>query len=87
MKLSFSGIKIKEQSSRWASCSNIGNLNYNWKIIMAPVPVIDYIIVHELSHLVEMNHSSRFWDIVSSVLPDYKERKNWLNKFGKVLEI
>ncbi|HNV04905.1 MAG: hypothetical protein BWX56_01340 [Euryarchaeota archaeon ADurb.Bin023] len=87
MKLSFSSIRIKEQNSRWASCSNIGNLNYNWKIIMAPVPVIDYIIVHELSHLVEMNHSSNFWNIVSSVLPDYKERKDWLKTFGPVLEI
>ena len=54
---------------------------------MAPVPVIDYIIVHELSHLVEMNHSSNFWNIVSSVLPDYKERKDWLKTFGPVLEI
>jgi len=80
-------IKIKEQKKRWGSCSPKGNINFNWRTIMAPSNVIDYIIVHELSHLIYQNHSKKFWDKVESILPDYKERKKWLKKYGIKMEL
>jgi predicted metal-dependent hydrolase len=80
-------ITIKEQKSVWGSCSSKGNINYNWKIIMAPIAVVDYIVVHELCHLRQPNHSQDFWKLVESVLPDYKIRKNWLKDNGITLDI
>lgn len=67
-------ISIKDLRSRWGSCSSQGNLNFHFKIIFLPEELVDYIIVHELSHLVEMNHSHRFWSLVGTVLPDYRKR-------------
>lgn len=75
-------IKIKEQKKRWGSCSSGGSIYFNWRIIMAPPLVIDYIIVHEMSHLIHRDHSSKFWKHVESVLPDYKVRKKWLRNYG-----
>jgi len=75
-------IVVKEQKSRWGSCSSKGNLNFNWKIIMAPIDVLDYIVVHELCHLVFLNHSKEFWNMVAAILPDYKLRKEWLKRNG-----
>jgi len=80
-------IRIKEQKKRWGSCSSIGNLNFNWKAVMAPAPVLDYIIVHELCHLVHLNHSREFWNLVASILPDYKERQQWLKENGAGLSL
>jgi Predicted metal-dependent hydrolase len=74
----FSDYKIKDQKSRWGSCSTKGNLNFNFRLSMAPAFVFDYIIVHELCHLLEMNHSQRFWELVKKYYPDYKEAKKWL---------
>lgn len=71
-------IYIKDQKRRWGSCSSKGNLNFNWRLIMAPPRVMDYIIVHEICHMVHLNHSREFWDLVSSIMPDYKEQKEWL---------
>lgn len=71
---------IKAQRSRWGSCSSQGNLNFNWKIILLPPSVFDYIIVHEMCHLVHLNHSREFWNLVASVLPNYKESYQWLRK-------
>lgn len=73
-----SDIKIKEQKKRWASCTSQGRLLFNWRCSMASVKAIDYIIVHEMCHLYHMNHSKSFWNKVSSVLPDYKKRSEWL---------
>ncbi|QGU00309.1 hypothetical protein SYNTR_1715 [Candidatus Syntrophocurvum alkaliphilum] len=73
-------VTVKEQKKRWGSCSSKGNVNFNWKLIMAPSPVIDYIVVHELAHLVQLNHSKEFWNLVESILPDYKERRKWLRE-------
>jgi predicted metal-dependent hydrolase len=73
-------IVIKSQKRRWGSCSTRGNLNFNWRIVMAPERVLDYVVVHELCHLCEMNHSPRFWHLVAQVIPDYKENKEWLQK-------
>jgi predicted metal-dependent hydrolase len=82
MKVHYKNITVKEQKTRWGSCSSIGNLNFNWKLIMMPEAIIDYVVVHELSHLLFMNHSKEFWKEVEIVLPDYKSRKNWLTKNG-----
>lgn len=80
-------ITIKEQQTRWGSCSSKGNLNFNWKTIMAPSPVLDYIVVHELCHLVHLNHSKDFWNLIASILPDYRERREWLKKNGFRLDL
>ena len=71
-------ITIKTQKNRWGSCSSRRNLNFNWKLIMLPREEIDYVIVHELCHLREMNHSAAFWKEVEHVMPDYKIRRKWL---------
>lgn len=71
-------IIIKEQQRRWGSCSNSGILRFNWRAIIAPISIIDYIIVHELCHLKVKNHSADFWRMVSLVIPDYKKRREWL---------
>ena len=80
-------VKAKEQKRRWGSCTAKGNLYFNWRCIMAPPPVIDYIIVHEMSHLVHPNHSKRFWQKVESILPDYKKRRKWLRDNGLRLDL
>lgn len=75
---SFNRICIKNHKSRWGSCSKKGNLNFNYKIIHLPVELAEYIVVHELCHLKELNHSSRFWALVARAVPDYKERRKKL---------
>lgn len=83
--VSFAEIHIKDQKSRWGSCSGKKNLNFNWRLIMAPEPVCDYVIIHELCHLVHMNHSADFWNLVESICPDYRQYKKWLREKGKLL--
>lgn len=78
-------ISIREQKTRWGSCSSKGNLNFNWRLILAPEEVLDYVVVHELAHRREMNHSKAFYAIVESVLPDYKQPKKWLRDKGQTL--
>lgn len=80
-------ITVKEQKKRWGSCSSKGNLNFNWKAIMAPSSVLDYIIVHELCHLIHLNHSRDFWNLVAAILPDYQNRREWLKKNGVTLSL
>jgi predicted metal-dependent hydrolase len=80
-----SGIVIKKQLKRWGSCTKEGIVNFNWKIIMAPMSVVDYVVVHELCHLRNPSHSSAFWILLRSVLPDYEERRNWLRINGRRL--
>jgi len=82
---SYGNITIKNQKKRWGSCSSARNLNFNWRLIMMPEEVIDYVVVHELCHLRQMNHSKEFWREVEKVLPDYKTRKKWLENNGKKL--
>lgn len=71
-------ISIKEQKTRWGSCSSKGNLNYNWRILMAPLEVIDYLVIHELCHLRIPNHSAMFWQEVSKFSPNFKIHRTWL---------
>jgi hypothetical protein len=87
MGVCYNKITVKEQKKRWGSCSSKGNLNFNWRLIMAPVSVIDYIVVHELAHLVHPNHSTDFWELVKAIIPDYKERQEWLKVNGNCLSI
>jgi predicted metal-dependent hydrolase len=75
-------IEVKNQERRWGSCSRIGVIRLNWKIIMAPISVIDYVIVHELCHLIYPHHSTQFWQKVQSIIPDYKRRREWLKRFS-----
>jgi len=78
-------VRINNAKARWGSCSANRNINFSWRLIMADAEVIDYVIVHELAHLKEMNHSSRFWSIVEDLLPDYRKRKARLRELQKRL--
>ena len=78
-------VTIRNQRSRWGSCSAKGNLNFNCLLMLAPEYVRDYVVVHELCHRLEMNHSDRFWAEVARVMPDYREAKDWLKKNGTAL--
>lgn len=80
-------IKVKEMGYRWASCGAKGTLNFHWKCMMAPPRIIDYIVVHELCHLHQRDHSDAFWNEVDKILPDYRERKEWLRKHGASLDV
>ena len=80
-------VKINGAKTRWGSCSSRKNINFSWRLIMADSPVVDYVVVHELAHLTEMNHSRKFWAIVESVLPDYVERKMQLSNLQKRLSL
>jgi predicted metal-dependent hydrolase len=71
-------ITIRGQKSRWGSCSRNGNLSYNWKLVMAPETVIDYVVIHELAHLKQMNHSKKFWQLVAAYCPEWRDCKKWL---------
>ena len=80
-------IKIMDLKHRWASCTASGNLNFHWKCMMAPLTVIDYIVVHELAHLIHSNHSAAFWNEVDKVIPDFQERKCWLRDNGAGMDL
>jgi hypothetical protein len=74
---------IKNQRQRWGSCSaRTGSLNINWRLVMAPPEVLDYVVVHELSHIKHPNHSRSFWSLVAQFIPDYKTRRKWLREHG-----
>lgn len=85
LNVTYGRITIREQKTRWGSCSSEGNLNFNWRLIFAPEEVLDYIVVHELAHRREMNHSQAFYAIVKSILPDYKKSQKWLRDNGRSL--
>jgi hypothetical protein len=78
--LKYNRVSIKNQKTRWGSCSRKGNLNFNYKIALLPPKMADYIIVHELCHLAEFNHSQNFWNLVAKQITDYKEIRNSLRK-------
>lgn len=80
MHVTYNNVRIKDVTSHWGSCSSKKNLNFNYRIAMLPMAGIDYIIIHELSHLTEMNHSPRFWKIVEKYMPDYKKIRAELKK-------
>ncbi|MGB8648873.1 MAG: SprT family zinc-dependent metalloprotease [Anaerolineae bacterium] len=84
--VTFNRILISNLKVRWGSCTPKSNLNFNWRIMKAPIFVIDYLIVHELAHLLESNHTPRFWNIVSVQAPRYEAAREWLKENGNVLE-
>lgn len=79
-------VNLKYNTSNWGSCSSINNINLSTRLLFAPKDVIDYVIIHELAHLYEMNHSKKFWNIVSQVMPNYKEKEKWLNENGRLCD-
>lgn len=80
--VSFGAVRVKGQRTLWGSCSRQGNLNFNWRLTLAPAEVLDYVVVHELAHRLEMNHSPRFWEIVARHCPEHKTHRLWLRKNG-----
>jgi len=80
-------VSIRSYKSRWGSCSAKGDMSYNWRIILAPHRIVDYVIVHELCHLKEHNHSSRYWKHVGRYIPDWKDCRDWLKEEGITLSV
>jgi len=83
----YSRINITNAQRRWGSCSSKGNLNFSWRLIMAPLSVIDYVVVHELVHLEEKNHGKAFWTKVRILMPDYQKHESWLKNNGHMLKL
>jgi len=83
----YTQIKITSARRRWGSCSASGTLSFAWRLVMAPVPVIDYVVVHELVHLQVRNHSKKFWGRVGVIMPDFKQKIEWLEKNGHLLNL
>lgn len=78
-------VRLRSQASRWGSCSSAGNISYNWRLVLAPPFVLDYVAAHEVAHLVEMNHSPAFWATVARTLPDMERGRSWLKAHGRAL--
>ena len=85
MKVDYERIAIRDQATRWGSCSGKGNLNFNWRLVLLPEELADYVVVHELAHRFHMNHSRQFWSVVAHELPDYIERRKALANWGEKL--
>ena len=79
-------IKVKEYKSRWGSCNTRGEISYNWKIIMTPHRIVDYVVIHELCHLIHHNHSPEYWHQVRSIVPDYQDKRDWLKTNAGLLD-
>ena len=84
-KLKVNQVRVKEQKTLWGSCSSKNNINLNYLLIMAPMKVIDYVIVHELVHTIHKNHSAKFWQKVATIMPNYKDARYWLKENGHQL--
>lgn len=83
----YTSITIRDQKTRWGSCSSRGTLSFNYRLIFAPLKILDYVVVHELCHLTHMNHSKDFWSMVEQIMPDYKECRLWLREHGQELTL
>lgn len=81
----YARIEIRDQRTRWGSCSTRGTLSFNWRLVLAPFEVLDYVVVHELCHLRQPNHSRRFWRLVETRRPDWRVQRDWLNEHGPEL--
>ena len=80
-------VSVKDYKSRWGSCSTTGDISYNWRIVMAPHRIVDYVVVHELCHLLEHNHSAIYWRHVERIIPDFQECRKWLKRNSERLRI
>lgn len=85
--VTYENITIRDQKTRWGSCSSKGTLSFNWRLMLAPPAVLDYVVIHELCHRKEMNHSPRFWRLVEQIMPDYKTKRQWLKENGNKLTL
>lgn len=83
----YKSIQVTSAKKRWGSCSSNGNLNFNWKLIMTPLEVIDYVVVHEMAHLQHKNHSIDFWNCVKVIYPNYEKSEEWLKKNESLIDI
>jgi predicted metal-dependent hydrolase len=83
----YTGLTIRGQRTRWASCSEGGKMSFNWRLLLAPEPVLDYVVEHEVCHLEVMDHSERFWSLLASRVPDYKRHASWLRRYGSTLHL
>ena len=82
LKLKAGKISVRDQTSRWGSCSSNGNLSFSWRLVMAPPPILDYVAAHEVAHLAEMNHGPRFWALVAKTCRHTEDAKRWLQAYG-----
>ena len=82
---SYTRLTIRGQRTRWASCSATGAMSFNWRLLLAPEPVLDYVVEHEVCHLEVMDHSPRFWRLLESRVPDWREHARWLRRYGSTL--
>ncbi|HXW12372.1 MAG TPA: YgjP-like metallopeptidase domain-containing protein, partial [Nitrososphaeraceae archaeon] len=87
LSITYGKVRIKNQKLRWGSCSKDGNLNFNLLLSALPSHIMDYIIIHELIHLIEFNHSDRFWQLVEEAIPTYKDCRDWLKKNGPYIQL
>jgi len=85
MDVTPASIFVKGYRSRWGSCTHTGNIGFNWRIIIAPHTIVDYVVVHELGHILQHDHSDAFWLLVRRVIPDFQERRRWLKEHGHLL--
>jgi predicted metal-dependent hydrolase len=83
--LRYTALTIRSQRTRWASCSRTGAMSFNWRLLLAPEPVLDYVVWHEVCHLQVMDHSPRFWSLLAGYCPDYREHQRWLRRHGATL--
>jgi len=81
----YAGLVIRGQRTRWASCSSTSTMSFNWRLLLAPAPVLDYVVEHEVCHLAVMDHSPRFWALLQSRVPDWREHAAWLRRYGSAL--
>jgi predicted metal-dependent hydrolase len=81
----YSRLTIRGQRTRWASCSRGGAMSFNWRLLLAPEPVLDYVVWHEVCHLDVMDHSPRFWGLLARRCPDYRDHARWLRRYGATL--
>jgi predicted metal-dependent hydrolase len=83
----YAGLTIRGQRTRWASCSSSGAMSFNWRLLLAPSPVLDYVVEHEVCHLEVMDHSPRFWRLLAARVPDWRVHSAWLRRYGATLHL
>ena len=83
----YAGLTIRAQRTRWASCSSSGAMSFNWRLLLAPAPVLDYVVEHEVCHLEVMDHSPRFWRLLAARVPDWRTHSAWLRRYGATLHL
>ena len=85
--LGYTSLQIRGQRTRWASCSSSGAMSFNWRLLLAPAEILDYVVEHEVAHLEVHDHSQRFWDLLASRCPEWRERERWLRRHGHALRL